>query len=327
MLETFGDPLVAVRRFLYEIQHRANLEGIVVPLYQRDALGIKPGLVEDPSQLSSADPFAPLVATNGAKLVCQVARQRPEARFGAVLRSCEIRALAKLAREGSFQTSKWLIVGVDCLASFPAEDFDWRIQKVGNVQRLTRESLRFARQGGIAPYRYRQGCQMCSSPVSPEADLCLCLYGLPVREYLLVTAKNEAIAEKLHLDEITAGRAPLSLFEQHETMVATLSRRRMGVSQRAITNLPGNLPRDANSLVQLLARCAPCQKCLDACPIYAGELATIGNGSDALPEEVIHWLASCLECGMCEEACPNHLPLTAIKSRIARQLADRPEAA
>jgi len=34
----------------------------------------------------------------------------------------------------------------------------------------------------------------------------------------------------------------------------------------------------------------------------------------------VRWLVSCVSCGMCEQACPNHLPLTAIISRISREL-------
>lgn len=186
------------------------------------------------------------------------------------------------------------------------------------MRQLTQEALRFARQGGIAPYRFRRGCQMCVSPEPPDCDLSVYALGLPVKDYLLVQGKEE-MTQALRLEEITDGPASPYKVSNSKRIRESIKKRRMAVRLQAVENILVDLPYDAGSLLELLASCGSCRRCLEACPIYAGELDSMGTGEGELAPEVRLWLASCLACGMCEEACPNHLPLTAIKSRIAWQ--------
>lgn len=319
VIRTDNDPLAAVQNFLMKLREPARLQGYVLPIYQSDGLGINPELVENPLDLVEADPFAPLVKINAAKIVAQVGQAYPQARFGAVLRSCEIRALKVFTQKELVRLDHWLVIGVDCLSSFPASDLEWRIQKAGSIRQMTRDALRFARQGGIAQYRYRRGCQMCVSPDPPEADLSIYLLGLPVKDYLLVQVKDN-LAEEFHIPEITDGPASQYKVSNSKRLRNSLRKRRMAVRLKAIDNLTGDLPHDVSGWLELLAGCLPCQRCLEACPIYAGELESLEPGARELSPEAQNWLVSCLACGMCEEACPNHLPLTAIKSLIAWQL-------
>jgi formate dehydrogenase subunit beta len=150
ILETNGDPLATIQRFLRALWGQVGLVGMLLPLYQIGETGLKPHLVEKPAQLTAADPCLPFVTTNSAKLVDQLTRERPDARLAAVLRSCEARALAEKVQQGLTRVDRWLLIGVDCLASFPVNDFEWRLQKAGTTEQLTREVLKFARQGGIA---------------------------------------------------------------------------------------------------------------------------------------------------------------------------------
>jgi Fe-S oxidoreductase len=92
----------------------------------------------------------------------------------------------------------------------------------------------------------------------------------------------------------------------------------MGVRQRAIAGLEVGLPTGPLSLARHLASCAPCQECLEACPIFASE--PVDGGDNPAWRS---WLKSCLTCGLCEQACPNHLPLTAVHARIKQDLSIR----
>jgi hypothetical protein len=103
--------------------------------------------------------------------------------------------LYKIVKTESLDLKNWLIIGADCLACFPAQDFEWRVQKAGNVELLTLQTLRNARQGGIALHRYRMSCQICSKPEPLQVDLCLGLLGLPLKDLMLVIPKNEAISQ------------------------------------------------------------------------------------------------------------------------------------
>ncbi|MEW6568724.1 MAG: 4Fe-4S dicluster domain-containing protein [Chloroflexota bacterium] len=77
------------------------------------------------------------------------------------------------------------------------------------------------------------------------------------------------------------------------------------------------------------AGCSLCGDCLDACPLYDGELSgLLGMGSaryggrPLLAElvDVSRWLASCSGCGMCEEACSCGVPITLLIAPLADRM-------
>jgi heterodisulfide reductase subunit A len=319
VLHTAGDPISAVRKFFSKVWDYAGLQGMLVPVYQSELeAGLQ--LIANPARLVRVDPFIPLTAQNAAQRAVHLISEHAYTNYGVVLRPCEARALDEITRRGAFDPDFCLTIGVDCLGSFTAEDFEWRVQKAGTVERLTDQELRNARQGGIAPDRFRLACQMCTSSATKDTDLYISLFGLPVKETILVSTTNAEIASRLHLSEITDGLAAPFLVEQHEHMLATLRERRNHALERIIHELPENLPKETSALLKYIADCAPCQKCLEACPIYTAGWAPGGDGGPAALEAMNHWLAACVGCGMCDQACPQHLPLAAIIHRIGREL-------
>jgi formate dehydrogenase subunit beta len=315
-LETNSDPLGKVRQLLKQIWLSARLDGMLVPVYQADGTSVTPSFVEQPAWLAQADPFAPRMPINAASLALQFS-QRPEARLGAVLRPCEARAFRRLVEGHRLAAHQWLVIGVDCLASFPEMDFEWRVRKARTVEVLTREALRFARQGGIAPHRYRDACQMCLEPSASQADLSIELLGLPVKQLILVSARDEDLAKELHLVELTDGAASQNYLARREALLDSLARRRRRTLERKVQTLSTDAPSELSELLRHIAGCAPCQACLEACPIYAGDFIPALNGGSEALQAAREWLEGCVACGMCEEACPKHLPLTAILSQIA----------
>jgi formate dehydrogenase subunit beta len=320
MIYTHGDPLNTLRRFLQDLWEQAELQGMLLPVYHDGETETTPRIVDSKEQIQEADPCVPFMPVNASKLVVEYARQFPQGRFGAILRSCEGRALIEITQREEVDLRNWLIIGVDCLASYPEDDFDWRVQKAGSVERLTKENLEHARQGGIALHRFRNACQMCTSPQASLGDVVICLLGLPVKHVLLVQAKDKDTARKLHLDQITDGEAPHALVVQRQTTVNTLAERRARTLDHMIQDLNENLPQDVDELIEHLQNCAPCRQCLDACPIYSYEAAQAGSEPAFSREAAVRWLVSCVSCGMCEQACPNHLPLVALLKRISQEL-------
>jgi formate dehydrogenase subunit beta len=319
VLRTNGDPLATVQKLLCDIWARGELTGMLVPQRNPGTSAVTLFLAQEREHFDMVDPFAPVMMSNAAEMAAELARQQSPAFYGAVLRPCDARALFAIAKRESFRLDNFLTVGVDCLATYPAEDYEWRTRKRGNGEHLTREALQFARQGGILAYRYRQACQICTAPIPGQVDVSIGVLGLPTRQYILVTGRNEAVAHRLHLGEITDGLAPRAVIAQHDQMRKMLAERRARVRERIVGTLPATLPSDAQSLMTHLVNCAPCQACLEACPIYADELAT-GRSGGASVAAVNRWLASCAACGLCEDACPQHLPLSAVISRINWEL-------
>ncbi len=205
-----------------------------------------------------------------------------------------------------------LSIGVDCLCTFPPEEYQRRARELGGPDELTHEALLFARQGGIAPYRYRSACQMCAQPIPEGADVTIGVLGLSAGQAVLVSAHDARTAERLHLSAITDGEAPPAMVARREQLRATLAERHERVRERTIRAL-ANVPLTMEALVAHLRQCAPCDACLQACPVYANQLAD--------PRLTVRsWLEACSGCGMCEQACPRGMPLAAIISHIHGQL-------
>lgn len=335
-LLTRGDPLAAVRRFLHDLWPYAEIEGMVVQMepdgrarlgttiFPERAVLPEANLVDDPQQLLSSDPFLPVVPINTTRLVGEIAKKGGDKRIGAVLRPCEARALRRLPDIAPFIPQRWLLIGVDCLGSYPVEDYIWRLEKAGTAEQLTRQELRNVRQGGISPDRFRPACQMCMAAEVPELDISIGILGMPVKEAILVGVKDEEMAKRLNLERITDGLASLALVEQHARMLELVSERRGRYQERAIDDLPAGLPEEMEDLLAHLRHCmalsVPCQVCLHVCPVYSWDWQPSGDENPAYWKAAMAWLDSCAGCGMCEQACPDHLPLAAIHNRISRQM-------
>jgi len=87
--------------------------------------------------------------------------------------------------------------------------------------------------------------------------------------------------------------------------------------------------KDMNAAWAMFARCTLCADCLDACPLYEGELrGLLGvgeayQGSPPLLSELVgvsRWLASCSGCGMCQEACEHGISLVPIITALSHQI-------
>ena len=318
MLNTDNDPLARTRSFLKAIWEYAGLDGMLVPMYQTGHKSVKQMVIHHPDSLKEADPFVPLMQVNASRMVIQWARKHPNDHIAAVLRACEIRALSEQIKNTGVELENWLMIAVDCPSCFPLKDFEWRIEKVGSVEALTKDVLRNARQGGIALDRFRSACGMCTRPGSPHEDICIELLGLPARDTILVNIYNDVILEKLNLGEVCDGLATQELVDQREDMLRNIEQRRERIRERQMRDLRPGLPTNLEQLAAFLMDCQPCVNCLEVCPVHAEILVPAVLNRRLTPDLLRDWLIACAECGMCEQACPKEMPLVAIMDRIRR---------
>ncbi len=320
VLHTDGDPVARVRRFLGDLWAQAHLDQMLVPVRQPDGLRVTPLLLDDPAELSAANPLAPVMVRNCASDLVLALQARPETYVGAVLHPCEVRALVELSKRHRLALANILVLGIDCLATFNAEEYTERARRAGGDEALTRETLRFARQGGILLYRNRPSCQMCETPSPQAADISLELFGLPVMEKMLVQARTAGMAEQLRLGDICDSPAPRGLVARRQRLMVELADRRSRALRRLTESL-ANVPATAEELLARLQACQPCQACLDVCPICSAQTALLGRSPLEEGEVGLRrWLASCAGCGMCEEVCPEHMPLAAIMRRLHQEV-------
>lgn len=311
MIPTHNDPLGAVRQVIAALWEAANLERILLP--QNGATETTgPRVIANPQGTEHFNPFIPLMPFNAAQLVPElVAEGTPVA---AVLRPCELRTLRAMERRGQLRTHNLLTVSVDCLGTLPPEEFARRAQREGSSQ----DTLQSASQGNSVSYRYRTACQICQSPEACEAEVNIAVLGLPVRQYILLNVRREALATRLRGEEATP--VDETLLAQHQRVTARLVERGQSTRQRIFRKLTSVLPATIEALTAPIKGCDDCRACFDACPLCTSQFPQRDAKGNYTRTDVLEWLVSCAGCGMCEQACPKHLPLTLTFAYIREQL-------
>lgn len=323
------DPLAAVRSALGAWWQQTGLDALLAPVELPDGSGTRCEALRDPARLEAVNPFAPVMGCNAAAAIGKFSREHPGARLAAVLRPCELRALIELRkrRYGAAADDRVLTIGVDCPATLAPEPFAARARQSG-LAALTREALQSAAEGEPWPARPRPACQVCLSPAPRGADLAIGFLGLPAERLLLLIARDEATDAANQLDHVAPTLASEALVVQRESTVGGLDQRR----SRARAELARAATRrfsDLGSVMAWLAGCTLCGDCLDACPLYDGELSgLLGLGSSAYPGqaalaelvEASRWLASCSGCGMCETACSCEVPLSQLICGLSHRI-------
>lgn len=321
LIDTHGDPLGVVQQVMTDAWEQFNLESMLVSMNGSE----EPHLVKDPEQLNQVNPFKPLMTKNVVKFLPDLIEQFPNSQVGMLVRPCEMRALDSKAEREAINLDNVLTICIDCLGTYPTEDYQWRAERKGSQDRLAWESLHFARQGGIAAYRFRSACQSCQTPIGKGANINIGVIGLPVRQKILIDVREQETALRMKHDPAIS-QEDQSLIFQREYIVAKLLQRGSQTRQRLIDNLEGILPRDLDAMLNQFEACGECRECFEACPICAAEYPAKDTKGYYLREDVKQWMVSCAGCGMCEQSCPNHLPLVTIFNNIRAQLLDQMEA-
>ena len=334
-LETHGDPLGKVRNFITKIWQETDLDGMLVTMNGGEQVSATPRYITDIAYISEVNPFKPLMEINAARLLPELLTNHPDSMIGALLRPCEMRALTEMTKHASFKIDNLLTISVDCLGTLPADEYQWRLERVDKnlpgeainpaetSDELAREALKFARQGGIVPYRYRSACQVCTSPAAQQAAINIHILGLPVRQHMLVVLCDAALEQRFQIEKLADGKADQEFILQHERILSKMSERHQRTMERVNEGLGGLLPVDVDAVIRQLESCGDCQNCMDVCPICSVDRPERSSDGHYDRSGVLRWLVSCAGCGMCEQSCPNHLPISALFAHIRGQLAQQ----
>ncbi len=330
-----GDTLGAVRGVLSMLLDKHIVDAMLVPLEVPSPDQVSPILVKESKQINSANPLAPVMRINAAAVLAHVQKEVGDARLGAVLRPCELRAVIELAKVGRIDLDRLVLVGIDCMGTYEPDAYTQIARASLHDGSPTDEMLRWTRQGPIAPYRLRNACQMCEHFFPENADIAIGLVGTNVRERLLVETREE-IANKLEL--------PAGPINGRDKAIARLTAIRQHRHEEAMSSA-NRLLSDLPSLISLVAPCTACGECQDACPYCDCEAFTARPSKEPHTDRTRVWpsggeprsatrapgllgdfiqlgrrAASCVGCGMCESACPRHVPLTAIQGVLGRKV-------
>jgi formate dehydrogenase subunit beta len=328
--------LGALRVFLSDWWDQAEIKAMLAPVELPDRQEVVTKVIESPSDLAFVNPFAPIMRANATAEVAEFVGDGPQGRLMALLRPCELRTLIELQKRnripsrpsgGGEAPERLITMVVDCPGTLPPADFAERVERHG-LEEVTQEALGWAAKGSFKPALLRAACQVCDWPAARDADVTIGTFGVTPDRYLLVLAGSEETTSKLGLERVTDGEAAERKVARRQGRLSRVEEKRVE-RRKALTTARSWREGELFGLLGSFARCTLCADCLDACPLYDGELTSmlgVGGarrwGRPILPELVSlsRWLASCSGCGMCEEACPFGLPLATLVLAISHRV-------
>jgi formate dehydrogenase subunit beta len=313
-----GDPVQTIREILRIPLENGHLDAFFLPVWTEGAQSPSPSVITSPKEFRNADPFAPVMLCNSGAVAFQEVVQNPNRRIGIVLRPCELRTFLFLRSESGINTRNPVLISMDCMATFPVEDFGWRLDKAQERDRLSKTALHFAAQGGLLPSRYRDSCQLCDKPFPENADLLLELFGIETSEHIGIRSDEDDILNELGMETIVAKSISTEMIERRQRTLDRLLEWRRQSQAYASAHLTQE-QKSFDGLIQHLRRCTSCQNTIaQHCPTFELEWVT---GSEIVQAEILeNWLGYCGGCGMCEHECPEDFPIFKSISYLSRSI-------
>ena len=329
-----NDTLAAVRGFLKQLLEAGVVEALLVPM-ETPGGTLTPALVTDPSLLDAANPLAPVMGLNAARLAGRVSIREPRGRIGVVLHPCELRALLELVKLQQASLEDLVTIGVDCLGTYDVAVYT-AMQNDGKVDSVA--LLATAHSGELAPqegYAFRDACQMCEKPHVEGANITLELFGADLAAGIPVSLPDEM-----------AGQLGLAAAEgdgQRATVVDKVVAARTQVRDARFAEIRQRLEQEG--IEGVFAACVRCHNCMTVCPICYCKTclfksATFDHepilymnwarrkGAYRMPADTMlfhltrlnHMVLSCIGCGMCTSDCPAELPVGQVFRAIGQEV-------
>jgi formate dehydrogenase subunit beta len=331
-----NDTLGAVRGFLKQLLEAGVVDALLAPM-ETPAGAVTPALVADPNLLDAANPLAPMMGLNAARVVGKVSIREPRGRIGAVLRPCELRALIELVKLQQASLDDLVTIGVDCLGTYDVPIYTAMCNDGG----ADMTALLKAGEGGnlIAEDEIllRDACQMCEKPHVEGADITLELFGADLATGIPVNLSDE-LAERL-------GMAAGEDSQQRAEVVGKIVAARTKVRDARFAHIRKQL--EQGGIEGVFAACVRCHNCMTVCPIcYCKTCLFKSPVFDHEPAQYMHWaqrkgayrlpadttlfhltrlnhmVLSCVGCGMCTSACPADLPVGQVFRAVGQQVQD-----
>ena len=339
-----NDTLAAVRGFLKRLLETEVVDALLVPM-ETPAGAITPALVADPDLLDAANPLAPVMGLNAARVAGHVSIREPRGRIGVVLRPCELRALVELIKLQQASLDDVVTIGVDCLGTYDVPVYN-TMQADSGVDMAA--LLATAQSGELAPqegYTFRDACQMCEGPHVEQAEVTLELFGADLAAGIPVSMSDE-VAEKLGMDSVEAERNQAIKKEpgfKRAEVVDKVVAARTQVRDARFAEMRQRLEQEG--VEGVFAACVRCHNCMTVCPVCYCKTCLFKSpvfdhepmqymnwaqrkGAYRLPADTMlfhltrlnHMVLSCIGCGMCTSDCPAELPVGLVFRTIGQQV-------
>jgi formate dehydrogenase subunit beta len=321
-----GDVVAALRGFLKQLLEKEVVEAVLVPM-ETPSGSVIPALVAGTDLLDKADPLAPVMGLNGARVVGPASVREPRGRIAAVLRPCEHRALIELVKLQQASLDDLVTVVLDCPGTYTVPDYE-AVRANGGVDQAT--LLEGIQGGELLPrdgYVLRDGCQMCERPHAEGGDIRVELFGADLSAGIPVVLPDE-VGGRL-------GMEPAEGDDRRAEVVERLVAQRTEVRDQRLAEIRARL--DEEGIEGVFAACVRCHNCMTTCPICYCKTCLFKSpvfdhepiqymswarrkGAYRLPADTMlfhltrlnHMVLSCIGCGICTDACPADLPVARV---------------
>lgn len=333
---SYGDVLETIRFLFDSLLQKKLVEALLVPLELPSRDNVVPTIVSHPDKLQAANPLAPVMPLNSARLVSVITVVSPSPkRLGVVLRPCELKALIELVKLKQASLENLLLIGLDCLGTYSVSDYGRLAKEIPSPVKDLLNKFREGKESNLL----RKACQVCETPTPMGADLVIGLIGVDFDKGILLEANTEAGEKVINDLALKEG-----VEEGRESALSKLVSKR--VERR--NQLFEQTRKDAyglEKLMALFARCTNCRNCKAACPLcYCRECLFDSPEFEFEAEKYLTWaqrrgalrmpagtllfhltrlnhmVISCVGCGLCSEACPNDIPVFDIFRLVGSQV-------
>ncbi len=324
------DYLTSINDFFRKLFSEEIIDSLLVQQETVSGKSVIHVLAKAEEEIMGANPLAPLLLVNSATLVSRLTVDSTQNKIGAVMRSCEIRALVELVKLKQASLDNLIIIGVDCTGTYESEVYQRIAKKYKNSKEITDAYLAVNNKTETELMEgevLRQACLGCEYPNPSGADISINFIGCDVTKEIIIQFSGkfgEISHEKLGL--IPAD----STDHWTEASKVALERRkkyRDNLFKETLKEM-----KDVKSFLQQLEHCRRCGNCRDECPVcYCRECIfdslTFEHDSEQyfewaekkgkirMPTDTLlfhltrmnHMAISCVACGQCTSACPNRI--------------------
>jgi formate dehydrogenase (coenzyme F420) beta subunit len=325
----------AIIGFLKSLIEKGLVEDIIIPKALPSGEGVVQTLIRDAHMLGGGCALSPTMPVQSARVVSNLSIKNLGKKVGAVMKSCEIRAIVELTKFLQVKLENLYLIGIDCPGTFEVPDYAKMVQEGKGGEKLTKDLFKGMERGDVAApagYAFRAACQMCEYPV-PQADIVFKLYGYPTDQEIGIE-----VGERLEKEIEEKGILTFSGQDSPNRtgVVGRVVEERTKKRDAVFKEFKG-MVKDLPSFLDRFATCIRCHNCMVACPIcyckecvfrtaifehdgdqflrWADRKGGIRMPTDTLIFHLIrmsHMVTSCIGCGLCDSACPSRLPVASL---------------